>query len=97
MHAAISHLSGDPGELLSRYDAMREEIPAEAFALHLCLRAADGIIVVDTCPTRADYEAFYTGQAFAGMCAKHGLPLPDRHDDYPVHLGIAQGAVVAGR
>ena len=38
MHASISHLRGDPDDLLRRYDALLAEIPAEGMILHLCLR-----------------------------------------------------------
>ena len=54
----------EPGDRLTRpeferrYDAMVAEIPAENMRLHLCLRAADGIVLVDTCPTRDVFVAF---------------------------------------
>jgi len=38
--------------LLQRYDAMPAELPAANMRLHLCLRAPDRIVLVDTCPTR---------------------------------------------
>jgi hypothetical protein len=61
MHASIWRFGGDPDELLRRYDAVVAEIPAANMRLHLCLRADDGIIVVDTCPDRETYEAFVAG------------------------------------
>ena len=95
MHASISHLRGDPDDLLRRYDALLAEVPAENMILHLCLRSADGIVIVDTCPTREVFEAFYAGEPFRAMRARHGLPEPDRLEDYPVHIGIARGETVA--
>jgi hypothetical protein len=56
MHTSIWRFVGDPDELLRRYDAVVAEIPAANMRLHLCLRADDGIIVVDTCPDRETYE-----------------------------------------
>jgi hypothetical protein len=47
-----SEFAGDPDELLRRYDAMLEEIPRARMRVHICLRAADGIVFVDTYPTR---------------------------------------------
>ena len=74
MHASIAHYSGDPGELMRSYDAMLAAVPAGSMRLHLCLRAADGLVVVDTCPSRADFEAFSSSEAFRALRAAHGLP-----------------------
>ena len=91
MHASIAHYSGDPGELMRSYDAMLAAVPAGSMRLHLCLRAADGLVVVDTCPSSAAYAAFSSSEAFRALRAAHGLPDPDRIDDYPVHVAFAQG------
>jgi len=66
MHASIWRFRGDPDDLLRRYDAVIAEIPPANMRLHLCLRADDGIIVVDTCPDRETYEAFVAG-AITGL------------------------------
>jgi len=58
MHASIWKFSGDPDALLERYDAMLAEIGAGNLRLHICLRAEDGIVLVDTCPSKEAYEAF---------------------------------------
>ncbi len=76
MHASISHLRGDPDDLLRRYDALLAEVPAENMILHLCLRSDDGIVIVDTCPTKEVFEAFHAGEPFRAMRARHGLPEP---------------------
>jgi hypothetical protein len=94
MHASISHLRGDPDDLLRRYDALLAEIPAASMILHLCLRTSDGIIVVDTCPTKEIFEAFHAGEPFRAMRARHVQPDPDRLEDYPVHIAFAGGEVV---
>jgi hypothetical protein len=94
MHASISHLRGDPDDLLCRYDALLAEIPPESMILHLCLRTDDGIIVIDTCPSKEIFDAFHAGEPFRAMRARHGLPDPDRLEDYPVHIGFARGEVV---
>jgi hypothetical protein len=86
MHASIWRFSGDPDDLLRRYEAMVGEIPAENMQLHLCLRATDGIVLVDTCPSKEVFDTFVRGPAFAALRAAHGLPEPDRIDDYPVQL-----------
>jgi hypothetical protein len=89
MHASISTFRGDPDELLARYDAMVADIPPASMRLHLCLRAADGIVVVDTCPDRAAFEAFFNGGPFRSLLSRHGLPDPVVQD-HPVHAAIAR-------
>jgi hypothetical protein len=97
MHAAIFHFPGDPDDLRARYDAMLAEIPTSGMPVHLRRRAPDGLVVVDTCPSEEAFLAFRDGEAFRALRARHGLPDPDRVDDYPVHLAVAAGnAVVAG-
>jgi hypothetical protein len=58
MYASIWKFDGDPDDLLARSDAMIAEIPRANMKLHLCLRAPDGIVMVDPCPTRESFEAF---------------------------------------
>lgn len=91
MHASIWRFSGDPDDLLRRYDAVVAEIPAANMRLHLCLRADDGIIVVDTCPDRETYEAFVAG-AIRGLFQTHGLPDPETVEDHPVHAAFVDGS-----
>ena len=91
MHASIWRFAGDPDELERRYDAMVAEIPAAAMRLHLCLRGSDGIVLVDTCPSRADFTAFAGGEAFRSLRARHGLPEPERLEDFPVHAAFVDG------
>jgi hypothetical protein len=97
MHGSIWRFAGDPDELLRRYDAMVAEIPPANLRLHLCLRAADGIVLVDTCPSREVYEAFSTGREFRGLRERHGLPEPERLDDLPVHAAFVDGARRVGQ
>jgi hypothetical protein len=91
MHASITHFPGDPDALLARYDALLAEVPTESVPAHLCLRAPDGIVVVDTCPSEEAFRSFHLGDTFRTMCERHGLPAPDRVDDFPVHVAIAGG------
>jgi hypothetical protein len=90
MHASISTFRGDPDLLLARYDAMVAEVPAANMRLHLCLRTGDGIVVVDTCPNREAFEAFFGEDGpFRALLARHGMPEPVI-DDHPVHAAIAR-------
>jgi hypothetical protein len=94
MHASIWRFAGDPDDLLPRYDAMLAEIGAANMLLHVCLRAADGIVLLDTCPSKAAFEAFAHGDAFRGLRERHGLPEPEQVDDFPVHLAYAGGVAI---
>ncbi len=91
MHASIWHFCGQPEDLLDRYEAMLREIPAASMRLHLCLKAADGIVIVDTCPDRDSFTAFASGP-FRELRRRHGLPDPTNLNDYPVHRAIVNGA-----
>ena len=90
MHSAIWKFKGDPDDLLPRYDAMAAEV-GHVMRLHLCLRAADGIVVIDTCPSREAFEQF-TGTTFPALRARHGLPDPEAAEDHPVHAAYVDGA-----
>ena len=91
MHASIWKFDGDPDELLRRYDAMLEEIPRARMCLHICLHAADGIVLIDTCPTKDDFESFADGDDFRAQRERHGFPEPQRLEDFPVHRVFIDG------
>lgn len=44
--------------------------------LNLCVARADGITVIDACPTRADFESFTASDDFASNLKAFGLPIP---------------------
>ena len=92
VHASIWKFSGDPNDLLRRYDAMILEVPAANMRLHLCLRAPDGIVMVDTCPSREAFEAFASDPGFRSLRERHGLPEPTALEDFPVHMAFVEGA-----
>jgi hypothetical protein len=93
MHAAIWKYTGDTDDLTRRYDALIEEMPTADFIAHLCLRAPDGIVIVDTCPSREAFQAFATSDQFRSALSRHGLPEPSELHDYPVHLAFINGAM----
>jgi hypothetical protein len=90
MYASIWRFAGDPDDLLARYDALVAELPA--LRLHICLRASDGFVLVDTCPSREVFEAFSTGEAFRDLRRRHGLPDPEHVEGFPVHVAFVDGA-----
>ena len=59
--------------------------------LHVCLRAPDGIVLVDTCPTKEVFEAFAHGDDFRALRELHGFPEPSKLEDFPVHRAFIDG------
>jgi hypothetical protein len=95
MHASIWKFTGDPDDLLRRYDAMSAEIPREGIRLQMALRASDGFVLVDTCPSKEVFEAFAKSEAFNGLRMRHGLPEPAQLEDFPVHAAVVEGNALA--
>ena len=91
MHASIWRFRGDPDGLLRSYDRMVAEIPEGKMQLHLCLRAPDGIVLVDTCPSRKVFESFVDDPGFRELRKQHGLPEPEPVEDFPVHASFVAG------
>ena len=96
MHASIWKFSGDPDDLLARYDALMSEIGVGNLRLHLCMRADDGILMLDAAPSKQAFEAFASSPAFRELLERHGLPHPAQVDDFPVHLAYAGGVAIHG-
>ena len=90
MHASLWSFRGDPDALLERFDAMLADVPIEHVQAMFALRTPDGLLILDTCPTRAAYEAFRDGEWFAGLLARHGLARP-LMQDYPVERSVLSG------
>ena len=90
MHASLWRFSGDPDDLLRRYDAMVAEIPTASIRVHLCMRAREGIVVVDTCPSEEAFQAF-SSSAFPALRARHGLPDSECLEDFPVYAAFVDG------
>jgi hypothetical protein len=90
VHASIWTYRGDPKQLLDAYDALVSEI-LPAVQLQLCLTTPDGILLIDTCPDRDAFEKFAASDDFRALRDRHGLPEPERVDDFPVHTAIVDG------
>jgi hypothetical protein len=96
VHASILTFTGDPDDLVARFDDLLTQVPLDNVRLQLVVRRPDGITVVDTCPSREAYEGFRASGWLDSAMAAVGLPAPDV-TDHPVHVAIVDGAVVAGR
>lgn len=90
MHASIWKLTGDPAGLVAGYESLLAAVPAANMRLHVCLRAPDGLVILDTCPSEEVFRGFASG--FPALCEAHGLPRPELVQDAPVHLAYVDGA-----
>jgi len=76
MYLGTYTFAGDPDELLARYDRMMAGFPQESLLVHLCVRGAKGITVIDTCPSEAEFRSFSTSPEFGAALGAVGLPEP---------------------
>jgi hypothetical protein len=53
--------------------------------------APDGIVLVDTCPTKEVFESFAHGDDFRALRERHGFPEPSKLEDFPVHRAFIDG------
>jgi hypothetical protein len=95
MHASIWRFRGDPESLLRAYDAMLRDIDPTVMRFHACLRAPEGIVIVDTCPSAEVFAGFAAG-TFPELCRRHGLPGAESVEDFPVHRALAGGETLEG-
>ncbi len=81
MYLVSYRFNGDPDKLLAAYDRLMAGFPADAILLHAAVAADDGVLVVDACPSKADFEAFSTSTEFTAAIEQAGLPQPiiERH------------------
>jgi hypothetical protein len=86
MHLATYTIDGDPDDLVERYDRMLAGFPQDALLVHLCVRRADGITIIDTCPSFADFQSFSTSPEFKGALDAVGLPAPTIESVGEVHF-----------
>jgi hypothetical protein len=93
VHGSLWTFRGDPERLLEAYDGLVAEI-LPVVKLHVCLRTSDGILFVDTCPDREAFGRFVASDDFRNLRERHGLPEPERVEDFPVHAAIVDGARV---
>jgi hypothetical protein len=73
---------GDPAKLLPAYERMLAQLPEADIGLHVCVVREHGLLVLDSCPSRAVFDAFTASAGFAAAVADAGLPHPR-----VVHLG----------
>ena len=85
MYLGTYDFDGDPDDLTARYEQLLAQLPPDMVMVNLCVRRPDGITVVDTCPTEADFHAFAASPEFAAGLASVGLGTPRVHALGAVH------------
>ena len=70
---------------------MMAEVGAGNLRLHVCLRADDGILMLDAARARRRSRRSPMATASGALRERHGLPEPPTIDDYP-SMSHMQGA-----
>ena len=64
MYLGSYEFDGDPAVLMPAYERLMERFPTGAMELHVCIRRADGITVLDACPSREVFDGFSASTVF---------------------------------
>ncbi len=76
MYLSAYQFDGDQDTLHEGYDRLVAAAPSGQLVVNLCVDRPGGITVFDSCPSRADFESWSTGEEFQAMLTKVGLPTP---------------------
>lgn len=96
MYLGSYTFTGDPAALTDGYDKLRAGFPPDAILFHAAVVVDNGLLVIDACPSKADFEAFSTSPEFAAALDAAGLPRPVVAQYGEVHATVArQDALVA--
>lgn len=73
MFAGAYRFAGDPAEIVAAYDPMMTGVDPATLDLHV---GADGLVVVDACPSEAMFRGFAANPEFAAARRRAGLLEP---------------------
>jgi hypothetical protein len=99
MYLGTYTFDGDPDELLARYDRMMAGFPEESLLVQVCVRGTNGITVIDTCPSEAEFRAFSTSPEFhaaLGAVGRRGALRAHARGTGPDRLTPADAARAGG-
>jgi hypothetical protein len=85
MFLSMYRFDGDPDVLLAAFDRLHAMVP-DTSDLRVCVVRPNGILMLDTCPSREVFEIFSTSEGFARALADVGLPTPTIEPLGDVHL-----------
>lgn len=92
MFLSAYRFHGEPAALLAGHARLLQAIPPSNLALHAAVPHPGGLVVYDSCPTRAVAESFASSPGFADALRQAGLPRPAFEP-----LGEIAALVVEGR
>lgn len=87
--------TGDRAALLAGYHRLVESLGADNLDLNISVVTADGLTLLDACPTREAFEHFSKGPEFAAALQAAGLPTPVVTPLGEIHLTIAKDKALA--
>jgi hypothetical protein len=65
-------VTGDPQELLATWNRTVAAVGKDAFFLSIVTTSDNGIIILDVCPTEADFQGWINGEDWARIKADLG-------------------------
>jgi hypothetical protein len=86
--------AGEPTELLAAYNRLMEMVPSEGLSFHACVERADGITIIDTCPSEEIFTAFSSSPELRGAMEAAGLPMPRVTKVGVVHMARTRDLVI---
>jgi hypothetical protein len=93
MFLGIYRFSGDPTELAAAYDRLMDQFPDDMLLLHICVTTDGGLLIVDTCPSQIDFEAFSANPDVLAAMQAAGLPAPQVEKVGEIHSAKAPALV----
>jgi hypothetical protein len=84
---------GDPTELAATYDRFMTRFSDDQFLVHICVKTDEGLVIYDTCPSRADFHAFSTDPLILAAMQEAGLRDPQVEEIGEVHAAKAPALV----
>ena len=76
MYLGSYRFHGDPDELVAAYDRLMAAFPTDSLIFHASVTVDEGLLVIDACPSKADFDAFSTSADFGAAVEQAGLPRP---------------------
>jgi hypothetical protein len=93
MFIGTYRFTGDPTELAAIYDRFMTQFPDDQLLVHICVRTDDGLVIFDTCPSRAEFVAFSTDPSVLAAWAEAGMPAPQVEEVGEVHAAKAPALI----
>ena len=91
MHGYIWRFTGDPDELERGYLALLASVPESNNVLHVGFKTSEGLLLIDTCPSKEVFDDFFSRESVRALFSDHGLDLASAQvEDHPVNAAHAR-------